>query len=146
MGCATAAAVRGKFAALGRPVVALVGDGCFMMYGMEVATAADDNIPVNWVVMNNAKLGMAYDIQKLVGIENPVASHFRPVNIARVAERHDAVDLRNTKPGELAELLPEAIASGRPTVLDCVIAREAIPPLAPYLEGQKAFFKRVDML
>jgi hypothetical protein len=46
----------------------------------------------------------------------------------------------------LAELLPKAIASGRPTVFDCVIAREAIPPLAPYLEGQTAFFKRADML
>jgi thiamine pyrophosphate-dependent acetolactate synthase large subunit-like protein len=89
---------------------------------------------------------MAYDIQKLVGIENPVASHFRPVNIARVAEGYDAVGLRITRPGELAELLPKAIASGRPTVFDCVIAREAIPPLAPYLEGQTAFFKRADML
>jgi len=146
MGYATAAAVGGKFAAPDRPVVALVGDGCFMMNGMEVATAVDYNIPVIWVVMNNGKLGMAYDIQKLVGIENPVASDFRPVNIARVADGYDAVGLRITKPGELAELLPKAIASGRPTVFDCVIARDAIPPLAPYLEGQKAFFNRVDML
>ncbi|MEW6666270.1 MAG: thiamine pyrophosphate-binding protein [Thermodesulfobacteriota bacterium] len=146
MGYATAAAVGGKFAAPDRPVVALVGDGCFMMNGMEVATAVDYNMPVIWVVMNNAKLGMAYDIQKLVGIENPVASHFRPVNIARVAEGYDAVGIRITKPGELAELLPKAVASGRPTVFDCVIARDAIPPLAPYLEGQKAFMKRLDML
>jgi acetolactate synthase I/II/III large subunit len=146
MGYATAAAIGGKLAAGDRPVVALVGDGCFLMNGMELATAVHYNIPVVWVIMNNAKLGMAYDMQKLQKIDPPVASDFRPVNFARLAEALEAVGHRVTEPGQLLELLPKAIASGRPTVIDCVIDREEIPPLSPYVEGFKNFLRRMDML
>jgi len=62
MGYATAAAVGGKFAAPDRPVVALVGDGAHdERYGSGQARRLQ--YTVIWVVMDNAKLGMAYDIQ-----------------------------------------------------------------------------------
>lgn len=146
MGFATAAAVGGKLAAGDRPVVANVGDGCFLMNGMEIVTAVQYNIPVVWVIHNNSKLGMAYDMQKLVKIEPPVASDFKQVNFAKMAEALGAVGHRITQPGELKEMLPKAIASGRPTVLDCVIDSEEIPPLSPYVEGVKNFIRRMDML
>ena len=146
MGYATAAAVGGKLAAGDRPVVALVGDGCFLMNGMELATAVHYNIPVVWVIMNNAKLGMAYDLQKMVRIDPPVAGDFRPVNFARLAEALDAVGYRVTEPNQLREVLPKAIAAGRPAVIDCVIDRDEVPPLTPYMEGFKNFLRRMDML
>ena len=146
MGYATAAAVGGKLAAGDRPVVALVGDGCFLMNGMELATAVHYNIPVVWVIMNNAKLGMAYDLQKMVGITPPVAGDFRPVNFARLAEALDAVGYRVTEPNQLREALPKALGTGRPAVIDCVIDREEVPPLTPYVESQKDFLRRMNML
>lgn len=146
MGYATAAAIGGKLAAGNRPVVAMVGDGCFLMNGMELATAVHYNIPVVWIIHNNAKLGMAYDLQKMVNIDPPVAGDFRPVNFARLAEALDAVGYRVTEPNQLKEVLPKAIATGRPAVIDCVIDRNEVPPLAPYVEGVKSFVRRMDML
>jgi acetolactate synthase-1/2/3 large subunit len=144
MGYATAAAVGGKLAAGDRPVVALVGDGCFLMNGMEVATAVHYGIPVVWVVMNNAKLGMAYDLQKMVNIVPPVAGEFRPVNFAKLAEALEAGGYRVTQPGQLQEILPRALEAGRPAVIDCVIDRDEVPPLAPYVEGLQNFLRRLN--
>jgi acetolactate synthase-1/2/3 large subunit len=145
MGYATAAAVGGKLAVGDRPVVALVGDGCFLMNGMELATAVHHSIPVVWVIMNNAKLGMAYDLQKITNIDPPVAGDFRPVNFARLAEALDALGYRVTEPNQLREVLPQAIAAGRPAVIDCVIDPEEVPPLLPYVEGAKEFLHRILM-
>ena len=60
MGYATAAVVGAKFAVPDRPVIAIVGDGAFLMNGMEVATAVNYNLPVIWVILNDAQLGMVY--------------------------------------------------------------------------------------
>ncbi len=146
MGYASAAVVGGKLAAGDRPVVALVGDGCFLMNGMEVATAVNYNIPVVWVVQNNAKLGLVHELQKFSLGKNTVATTFKEVNLAKVAEGLGAVGYRIEKPNELKELLPKAIASGKPTVIDCLIDPDEVPPLTPFVEGLKNFSDRLDMM
>ena len=146
MGYASAAVVGGKLAAGKRPVVALVGDGCFQMNGMEVATAVSYDIPVVWVVQNNAKLGLVHELQKFSLGDKTVATTFKPVNLAKVAEGLGAVGYRIEKPGELKELLPQAIRSGRPTVIDCLIDPDEVPPLAPFVEGLRDFSDRLDMM
>ena len=145
MGYASAAVVGGKLAAGKRPVVALVGDGCFQMNGMEVATAVSHDIPVVWVVQNNAKLGLVHELQKFSLGDKTVATTFKPVNLAKVAEGLGAVGYRIEKPNELRELLPRAIQSGKPTVIDCLIDPDEVPPLAPFVEGLRDFSHRLDM-
>ncbi len=54
MGYATAAPVGAKLGAEDRPVVGLVGDASFLMHGMEVATAAEYDIPAIWIVFNDS--------------------------------------------------------------------------------------------
>jgi len=146
MGYATAAAIGGKLAAGDRPVVALVGDGCFLMNGMEVATAVSHDIPVVWVVQNNAKLGLVDELQKFSLGDNTVATTFKEVNLAKVAEGLGAVGYRIEKPNELKQLLPKAIASGKPTVIDCLIDPDEVPPLIPFVKGLKGFSSRLDMM
>jgi len=146
MGHGTAAAVGGKLAAGDRPVVALVGDGCFLMNGMEVATAVSYDIPVVWVVQNNAKLGLVHELQKFSLGNNTVATTFREVNLAKVAEGLGAASYRISKPGELKELLPQAIASRKPTVIDCLIDPTEVPPLSPFVEGMKNYTLSLDMM
>ncbi|OHE82455.1 MAG: hypothetical protein A2107_14620, partial [Verrucomicrobia bacterium GWF2_62_7] len=63
MGYGISAAVGGKLAAGRRPVVCLAGDGCFLMNGMEIATAVHNDIPVVFVILNNQKLGLVHDLQ-----------------------------------------------------------------------------------
>lgn len=131
MGFATAASVGGKLAAGDRSVVALVGDGSFLMNGMEIATAVEYNIPVIWVIMNNSMLGMVYHGRKLM--QNPeggMKSHFKTVDFVKVAEGLGARGIRITKPGEInREMMDEIIAAGVPTVLDVIIDPEEVPPI-----------------
>jgi len=130
MGFAAAASVGGKLAAGDRPVVALVGDGSFLMNGMEVATAVNYNIPVIWVVMNNSMLGMVYHGRKLAGLPEGIESTFKPVDFVKLAEGYGARGIRITKPGEInREMMAEIIATGVPTVLDVIIDPEEVPPI-----------------
>lgn len=130
MGFAAAAAIGGKLAAGQRPVVALVGDGSFLMNGMEVATAVNYNIPVIWVVMNNSMLGMVYHGRKLASLPEGIESTFKPVDFVKLAEGFGARGIRITKPDEInREMMAEIIAAGIPTVLDVIIDAEEVPPI-----------------
>lgn len=130
MGFATAASIGGKVAAGDKPVVALVGDGSFLMNGMEVATAVNYNIPVIWVVMNNSMLGTVYHGRKLASLPEGIPSTFQTVDIMKVAEGLGARAIRITKPGEIhREMMAEIISAGVPTVLDVTIDPYAVPPI-----------------
>ena len=63
-----------------------------------------------------------------------------------MAEGLGAVGYRIEKPNELKKLLPGAIASGKPTVIDCIIDPDEVPPLAPFIEGLKDFSHCLDMM
>ncbi len=146
MGYGVAAAIGGKLAAPERPVIALIGDGCFQMNGMEVATAVNYNIPVVWIVQNNAKLGLVHELQKFSLGEATIDTTFKQIDCAKIAEGLGAVGYRIEKPGELKKLLPKAIASGKPTVIDCLIDPDEVPPLSSFVEGLKEFSHRLDLM
>ena len=130
MGFAVAASIGAKLASGNRPVVALVGDGSFLMNGMEVSTAVNYNIPVIWVVMNNSMLGMVYHGRKLAGIPEGIESTFKPVDFVKLAEGFGARGIRITQPGEInREMMAEIISAGVPTVLDVIIDPEEVPPI-----------------
>jgi len=57
MGFGPAAALGVKYARPDRPVVALIGDGGFGTNPSVLATAVEANLPVVWVVMDNAAFG-----------------------------------------------------------------------------------------
>lgn len=130
MGFAVAASIGAKLAAGNRPVVALVGDGSFLMNGMEVATAVNYNIPVIWVVMNNSMLGMVYHGRKLANIPEGIESTFKPIDFVKLAEGLGARGIRITTPGEInTEMMTEIIAAGVPTIIDVAIDPEEVPPI-----------------
>ncbi len=78
MGYGIPAALGAKAACPGRKVVAVVGDGCFLMSGMELATAVQEGLPVVVVLVNDGCLTLIKSTQE-----------------RRFAERYIAVDLRN---------------------------------------------------
>ncbi len=132
MGYAVAAPVGAKLARPERPVVALVGDGSFQMNGFEVATAVNYNIPVVWVVFNNAMLGMVYHGRRLFSTPIPdgLDPHFKRVDFAMVAQGLGARGIRIENPGDITKsFMAEVLATGRPTVIDVLIDDEAVPPI-----------------
>jgi len=130
VGYATAAVVGAKFAIPDKPVVAIVGDGAFLMNGMELATAVNYEMPVIWVILNDAQLGMVYHGQKMASNARVVASTCKRVDFVKIAEGLGAQGMRIEKPGEINRaMMEEIIASRKPTVLDVIIDPEERPPM-----------------
>ena len=65
MGFGFPAAIGAAFAAGGRPVVAIVGDGGFQMSLAELATVRRYNVPVKILLIDNRNLGMVRQWQQL---------------------------------------------------------------------------------
>jgi acetolactate synthase-1/2/3 large subunit len=63
MGYGIPAALGAKAAHPDRTVVAIVGDGCFMMSGMELATAVQEMLPIIIILINDGSLTLIKSIQ-----------------------------------------------------------------------------------
>ncbi len=146
MGYGTAAAIGGKLAAPERPVISVVGDGCFLMNGMEVNAAVSHDIPVVWIVQNNSKLGLVHELQKFTLGEKTVSTTFKTIDCAAIARGLGAQGFRIEKPGELSKILPIALSSNKPTVIDCVIDPDEVPPIHRWVRGASEVNARLDYL
>lgn len=130
MGFGVAAVVGAKFAAPDRTLIAISGDGSFLMNGTEVATAVNEGRQVIWVVLNDSQLGMVAHGRRLAGMKHTNATHYEQVDFVKFAESLGAKGIRVTKPGEINKrMMDDIIASGKTTVLDVIIDRDETPPL-----------------
>jgi acetolactate synthase-1/2/3 large subunit len=128
MGFGVAGAIGGKFAAPDRVVVAIVGDGGFLMNGMEVSTAVHYGKQVIWVVLNDAGYGIAHHSLRQMKLPD-VGTRYPRVDCAAVAEGLGAQAFRIREPGEISrELIAKIVESGLPTVLDVEIDAEEMAP------------------
>lgn len=127
MGFGVCGALGAKLAAPERPVVAVVGDGGFMMHANAVATAVEYGLPVVWVVWNNGGYVSIRDLQRgFYGRDREYATRFRiektgelhSADFAAMARSMGADGVTVTRPADLCGQVQAAIASGRPTVLD----------------------------
>jgi acetolactate synthase-1/2/3 large subunit len=128
MGWAFPAGLGAKLAAPDVPVVAMVGDGDFLMTFQELATAVQYNIPVVAVVMNNQGWQAIRDLQIIAyGEEAPYAVMFekddQPAtpHIADAARAFGAHAVRITRPDEVAPALKTALALQRPAVIEVMV-------------------------
>lgn len=131
MGWAYPAALGAKLAAPDVPVVALVGDGDFLMTFQEIATAVQYDIPAVAVVLNNQGWQAIRDLQQIAfGPETTFGTMFEkndaPLtpHIADAAAAFGAHAVRISRPDEVAPALSEALASGRPAVVEIMVDME----------------------
>jgi len=129
MGYGVAAAVGGKLAAPRRTVVAVVGDGGFAMAGMEVSTAVTEDVPVVWIVLNDGRLNAVHHGQTMQYDGRTIGTEFRRMDIAGVASALGAWSRRVTLPGDLGPAVADALASGRPAVIDVRVDADEVPPI-----------------
>ncbi len=160
MGWSFPAALGAKLAAPDVPVVALVGDGDFLMTIQELATAAQYNIPVVTVVLNNVGWQAIRDLQILAyGEEAAFATMFEadeePLSphLADVARAFGVYGTRITRPEEVAPALQKALALGKPAVVEVMIdmglgtSGGVAPgwwdvPVPEYFEQRRALYER----
>jgi acetolactate synthase-1/2/3 large subunit len=142
MGFGAAACIGAKLAVKDKPVIAIVGDGGFLMNGAEVATAVNYNIPVIWVVMNNSMLGMIHHGRKMASVPEGIPSKFQRVDFVKLAEGYGAKGIRIDKPGEInKKMMTKIIASGKPTVLDVIIDPKEVPPIKARVDTLEVLYK-----
>ena len=130
LGWGVGAAMGAKLANPDRPVVAVVGDGSAMMTVQGFWTAANEGIPVVYVVCNNRsyrilKLNLdryrsmmpdAEGESRYLGMDFPIA-----LDIAGMARSMGVYARTIEDPSEVAPAARAALESGRPAVLDIVI-------------------------
>ncbi len=125
MGFGLPAAIAAKIAAPERPVVCLIGDGCFQMTCGEVATAKRLGLTLPVVVLNDGWLGLIKVKQSRRRYAHVgVALGAGPGETAASAPAHyfgvPAVGVRT--PEALAEALAEALSAAGPTVIEAFVS------------------------
>lgn len=124
-------------AKLGRPdktVINIAGDGCFRMNMQELATAGRYHIPIIEVVINNQVLGMVRQWQTLFyGHRYSQTILNDEVDYCKVAEALGCVAYRVTKKEEALPAIKEAMAIGKPALIEVVIHEDdkVFPMVSP---------------
>ena len=120
-----------KMANPGRPVIGIIGDGSAMMTVQALWTAANSNVPVVYVICNNRayrvlKLNMNLYQSEILEREKPTSEYIAmdfptPFDMAAIAKAMGVYGRKVENPAELGEALREALALGKPAVLDVSI-------------------------
>lgn len=131
MGWAVAGVIGVKLACPDQPVICISGDGAFLMHAMEAATAAAYHLDVTWIVMNDARLGIIYDLQKALYGGKTISTTFENPDYQRFAEAFGLQSRVITEPGQLAESLPQILRQRQPAILDVHFDPDELPPARP---------------
>lgn len=132
MGFGFPAAMGAKVAMPENDVVAVCGDGGFLMVCQDLATVKEYDIPVVVCVLDNRYLGMVAQWQKLFYDERMSHTHLGEVpDFVKLAESFGVRAERVEKVGETKQALKDALKSGEPTLLDIIIDPEEILPMVP---------------
>ncbi len=133
LGWAFPASIGAKCAQPHRPVICFTGDGGFYYHMAELETALRYGVNVVIVINNNGSLSMereifasAYGGEQKTGFE---MWQFREMNFARVAEEMGCFGVRAERPEEIQPALSQALACGRPAVVDIVSDIMIMAPL-----------------
>jgi len=135
MGWAISAAI-GAAVASGRRTICVTGDGSMLMSSLELTVAVERNLPVTYLILNDASLGMVRHGQRLAEAES-IAHEIAPVRFDRIAKACGARGLRITSAEELGRIPRSWLASdqGGPALIDVCIDRAAVPPMADRVKG-----------
>jgi acetolactate synthase-1/2/3 large subunit len=119
-------ALGAKVAMPNRPVVMIAGDGGFLYYAQEMATAVQQGINVVAVVFNdNAYGNVARDLDEHWG--GKFAAELHNPDFVRLAEAYGAVGRRAKEPAEVGKLIADAIQLDRPVLIEVPVGRMARP-------------------
>jgi benzoylformate decarboxylase len=109
----------------GRPVVAIIGDGS-AMYGIQaIWTAAHLRLPITYVIVNNRSYRIIKErLQSFRKTDQFVAMDMSdpPIDFVDLARSMGMASRRVEKPAEIASALREAIASGKPNLVEVVVS------------------------
>lgn len=132
MGFGAPAALGAKIALQDKVVVSLVGDGGFGQNPAVLATAAEENIPVIWIIMNNYAFGTIAGLQKahfgttLGTVFKKDGEDYSP-DYAAIAKAYGVEGVKIQSAEEFKPTLERAIAANKPFVIDVAMLNNPVP-------------------
>jgi acetolactate synthase-1/2/3 large subunit len=123
MGVAIPIAITAKLLRPRHPVVALTGDGGFLMRVSELETARRENTPIIVVVFNDGYLNLIKRKQESQGYA-VLGSQFASVDYVQVAQGFAFQAIQVADESSLCQALQRAVASDTPWVVDVLIDPE----------------------
>lgn len=137
MGWAVPAAIGAKLGAPKQPVVCVLGDGDFLMTSQEIAVCVTSNIPVVFVIQNNAgymsiRGGQRKLMDRHVGTEfnKPDGTPYSP-DYKAIGQAFGLKSYRVERPQDLERILQEAISANEPVLVEVPTDRDAAGPWVP---------------
>jgi len=144
MGHGTVAPIGAALSEPGRPVFALVGDGCFTMNGMELITAAEHDVPVIWIVENNNMHGITWHCSRILsaGKHMRASVYRRPLEVAALARAMGLHARIVERPGQMQDAVREALRLGGPAVIEVRADANMCPPLGERAKSLAGFIEK----
>ncbi len=139
MGWAIPAGIGAKLARPDQPCCVVTGDGCMLMHGMEIQTAAKHKIPVIYVVINNSALGNVYLRAEKEGPTPMALTSLPDHDWAGFAQALGAQGETVTNPDTLKDAFKRAFASSNTYVIDVKCGKSFPTPVEPFNEAKKAW-------
>ncbi len=126
VGFSYAAGLGVKLACPNRTVVSLMGDGGFGMTASEIGTAVAHGIDTVCIVMNNGCWGAEKAYQRDFFGARYIGADIPNPRYDELAKLHGAAGFRIARAAELDGVLREALACGKPAVVDVMIDPDAL--------------------
>ncbi len=113
-----------------RDVVALAGDGAFLMTCGDLPTAAEYGANILMIVMNNGAYGQTYMQQKSI-YGHTFGTTFESPDFAMMAQSCGALGLRASDPSEVEDVLREGLAAtkDKPVLVEMMIKDYPYPSI-----------------
>jgi acetolactate synthase I/II/III large subunit len=128
MGFGLPAALAAKVVHPDRPVVAVAGDGDFLMCGQELATAVQHHLDVVVLVVNNGRYGTIRMHQERAYPGRVIATDLDNPDFPALARAYGAAGEAVTDTEAFPDAFDRALAAGRPALLDLHVDPDAIAP------------------
>ena len=128
MGFGLPAALAAKVVHPKRTVVAVAGDGDFVMCGHELATAVQHGLDVVVLVVDNGMYGTIRMHQERAYPGRVIATDLQNPDFAALAEAYGAAGETVADTGDFPAALDRALEAGRPAVLALKVDPESIAP------------------
>jgi len=109
----------------GKPVVAIEGDSAFGFSGMELETICRYELPVTTVIFNNNGVYRGTDVNPTGGKDVAPTVFVKNARYDKMIEAFGGVGYNVATPADLARALSEAIAAGKPALINAMIDETA---------------------
>jgi acetolactate synthase-1/2/3 large subunit len=143
MGFSVPAAIGASFHVKDREIWVIVGDGCFQMTLMELATAVQENANINIAIINNGYLGMVRQWQQLFYDARYKETPIWSPDYVKLAQAYDMLGFRVDNMKDIGPTMQKAREHNGPVIIEFVVEQhDMVYPMVPAGADLHAMIRR----